>query len=116
MVVDSLCWVSVSESEQLADTFATIARELEAATGPGRTQEVVTRHAVEQVPGCAYAAISLVRRGGAVSTVAATDEIAERVDQRVERKRATSGDEQAEDAELDRPATTTRHEGPSDFR
>ena len=42
--------------------------------------------------------------------------IAERVDQRVERKRATSGDEQAEDAELDRPATTTRHEGPSDFR
>jgi len=42
--------------------------------------------------------------------------IAERVDQRVERKRATSGDEQAEDAELDRPATTTRPEGPSDFR
>ena len=73
--------MSVPESEQLATTFATIARELEAAPGPRETRDVVTRHAVEQVPGCAYAAISLIHRGGAVSTVAATHEIAHRVDQ-----------------------------------
>ncbi|MFC7489936.1 MULTISPECIES: DUF4229 domain-containing protein [unclassified Knoellia] len=42
--------------------------------------------------------------------------IAERVDQRVERKRAASGDELAEDAELDRPEAATKRDGTSDFR
>ena len=73
--------MSAPQSEQLADIFATIARELEAADGPEETREVVTRHAVEQVPGCAYAAISLIHRAGTVSTAAATDEAAHRVDQ-----------------------------------
>lgn len=73
--------MSASEAEQLATTFATIARELEAAAGSEKTREVITRHAVEQVPGCSYAAISLIQRDGSVSTVAATHEIARRVDQ-----------------------------------
>lgn len=71
--------VSVPESEQLADTFATIARELEAASDPQETREVVTRRAVETVPGCTSAGISLVRRFDRVITVAPTNGDAERI-------------------------------------
>lgn len=78
---DTVRWVSVPESAQLADTFAAIARELESAAGPEQTRDVVTHHAVEQVPGCDYAAISLIHRAGTVSSVAATADVAYRVDQ-----------------------------------
>lgn len=71
--------VSVPESERLADVFATIARELDAAADLVETRAAVTRHAVEQVPGCDYAGISLIRRHGGVTTVAPTDETAERI-------------------------------------
>lgn len=64
----------------LADMFARIARELEAASGPSETREVITRSAVEVVPGCDHAGISLIQRQGRIITVAATDDVARRID------------------------------------
>jgi transcriptional regulator with GAF, ATPase, and Fis domain len=60
--------------------FAGIARELEAETSRGRTQDRVTRAAVRTVEGCDHAAISIVRRRGGIETVGATDEVPSRVD------------------------------------
>lgn len=71
--------MAVPDAEQLADIFATVARELEAAGAPEQTRDVVTRRAVELVPGCGYAGISLIRRNGSVSTVGATDEVTDRI-------------------------------------
>lgn len=66
------------ESEQLADAFATLARELEAAVGAEEKQASITRFCVEHVPGCSYAAISLLRRRkGRLTAAAATDDIAD---------------------------------------
>lgn len=59
--------------------FAGIARELQAESGLEQTREHVTRAAVKTVPGCDHAAISLVRRQGSIKTVAATDDVPERV-------------------------------------
>lgn len=70
----------MSDSQQLAEVFAGIARELQAESGPEKTREHVTRAAVKTVPGCGHAAISLVRRRGPIETVAATDEVPELVD------------------------------------
>jgi GAF domain-containing protein len=67
--------------EDLATVFLDIARHLEAADGPRRTQERITRAAVATVPGCQTAAISLVRRRGPIHTVAPTDDLAPRVDE-----------------------------------
>jgi transcriptional regulator with GAF, ATPase, and Fis domain len=67
--------------EKLAEVFAAIARELEAAEGPERTYRRITSVARETVDGCDHAAISLVTRRGAIVTVASTDDVPPRVDQ-----------------------------------
>jgi GAF domain-containing protein len=72
--------MSEKPDDRLADTFASIARELEAATGPSATYERITRAARDTIEGCDHAAISLVGRRGAISTVAATDEVPQLVD------------------------------------
>lgn len=66
--------------EGLAEDFAVIARKLQAEATPGQTQERITRAAVEAIAGCDHAAISLIRRRGGVHSVAATDDVAVRVD------------------------------------
>ena len=72
----------MTESEQadLAGVFADLARRLEAETSPERTQDRVTQAAVLAVDGCDHAAISIVRRRGGIESVAATDEVPQRVD------------------------------------
>jgi len=66
--------------EELAATFVAIARRFEAADDPAETQARITRAAVDTVPGCAHASISMVRRGGRVTTVAPTDDVPAMVD------------------------------------
>lgn len=66
--------------EQLAATFVEIARGLEAAQTPDETQARITRAAVDTVPGCAHASISMVPRFGPVTTVAPTDDVPAKVD------------------------------------
>jgi hypothetical protein len=63
----------------LAEVFARVARRLEAEDDAGKTQEQVSRSALELVAGCDHAAISLIRRNGRPETVAA------------ERRRAAAG-------------------------
>lgn len=63
----------------LADTFAGIARRLEAADDPRHTRQLVTTIAVDTVPGCDHASISLVGRRGGVTAVARTDQAAARI-------------------------------------
>ena len=69
----------MTESD-LAEVFADIARQLEAEISPERTQNRVTQAAVATVDGCDHAAISIVRRRGAVETVAPTDVVPTLVD------------------------------------
>ncbi|MGI5130935.1 GAF and ANTAR domain-containing protein [Pseudonocardia sp. CA-107938] len=64
----------------LAATFVDIARRFEAAEDPADTQARITRAAVDTVPGCAHASISMVRRNGGVTTVAPTDDVPAMVD------------------------------------
>jgi transcriptional regulator with GAF, ATPase, and Fis domain len=66
--------------EGLAEVFADIARQLQAQHGSEKTQRRVTQAAVDTVEGCDHAAISVIRRSGAVETVAATDDVPPRVD------------------------------------
>lgn len=63
----------------VAETFARVARELEAATQPEQTQEYVTRAAVETIPGCDAAGISLIKRHGNITSVAPTDDLARQI-------------------------------------
>jgi GAF domain-containing protein len=70
----------VSEPADLAALFAAVARELEAEPGPERTYGRITAVARESIQGCDHAAISLVRRRGGITTVAATDEVPPAVD------------------------------------
>jgi GAF domain-containing protein len=72
--------VTDSEQADLAETFAEIARQLEAEASPEKTQDRVTQAAVTTVDGCDHAAISIVRRRGGIQTVAATDDVPPRVD------------------------------------
>jgi GAF domain-containing protein len=65
--------------EELAATFVAIARRFEAAEDPAETQARITRAAVNTVPGCLHASISMVRRGR-VTTVAPTDHVPAMVD------------------------------------
>lgn len=64
----------------LAETFAALARELQAESGPDETRSRVTKAAVDVVDGCDHAAISLVTRSGGIDTVAATDDVPVQVD------------------------------------
>jgi GAF domain-containing protein len=73
--------VAETEQETLARLFLQVARRLEAEDGRVATQERITRAAVDTVPGCRHAAISLVRAQGPIRTVAATDELPELVDE-----------------------------------
>lgn len=66
--------------ELLAAEFVEIARRFEAAESPGETQVRITRAALQAVPGCSHASISLVRRNERVVTVAPTDALPVRVD------------------------------------
>ncbi|WP_345378277.1 GAF and ANTAR domain-containing protein [Pseudonocardia yuanmonensis] len=69
-----------TQQEDLAGRFLQVARELEAEPGSVATQERITRAAVDDVPGCDHAALSVVLRHGPIRTVAATDELPEQVD------------------------------------
>ncbi|MFP5069197.1 GAF and ANTAR domain-containing protein [Pseudonocardia nantongensis] len=71
--------MTLSEFERLADAFATVAREMEAADDVREIRQIVTRRAVEMVPGCSHAGITLTHRNGSVSTVASTDQVADRI-------------------------------------
>lgn len=66
--------------EELAATFARIARALQAELTPDRTLEQVTAAAVRTVEGCDHAAISMARKRGPITTRAATDEVPDAVD------------------------------------
>lgn len=57
-----------------------IARRLQAGPSPGAIQERIARAALDTVPGCEHAAISLVRRGRPITTVGATSSLATEVD------------------------------------
>lgn len=68
------------DAVDLANTFAAIAREMETASSdPEHVCRVITRRAVDAVPGCSYAGITMQRQNGAFSAVAPTDKLAERV-------------------------------------
>ncbi len=66
--------------DSLAGTFAALARELQAASTPVETRDLVTRAAVRMVPGAVHAAISLVLPRGRIRTAAATAAVAERLE------------------------------------
>ncbi|SFN15184.1 GAF domain-containing protein [Pseudonocardia ammonioxydans] len=68
------------DDHDMAEMFARMARELESATDPSDTRDVITRSAVETVPGCDHAGISLIQRNGRVVTAAATDPVVTRID------------------------------------
>jgi GAF domain-containing protein len=71
----------VGESEEgLAEVFADIARQLQAEHGPEKTQDSITRAALDTVDGCDHAAIIIVHRRTRLQTVAATDDVPPRVD------------------------------------
>jgi hypothetical protein len=59
----------------LAETFASIARRLQAESSAQRTRNRVTEAAVTSIAGCDHAFISVIWRRGDVDTVAATDEV-----------------------------------------
>ncbi len=72
--------MTAEPEDKLAAVFADIARHLQAQDSPEKVRERVTRAAVDTVEGCDHAAISVVRRHGGIETVAATDDVAPRVD------------------------------------
>jgi GAF domain-containing protein len=67
-------------SPELAQHFATVARAMHAEDDPAHTYQRITESAVELVPGCDHAAISLVLRTGRVRTVATTGDVPAAVD------------------------------------
>jgi GAF domain-containing protein len=72
--------VTEEPADDLARTFAGIARELQAEDTPELVQQRVTRTAVDAVEGCDHAGISLISRHGEIRTVAATDDVPLKVD------------------------------------
>lgn len=66
-------------SEELAQTFAEIARQLQAEETAERTLQRVCTAAVQTVPGCDHAGITLIRHGK-VDTPAASDDVPVAVD------------------------------------
>lgn len=64
----------------LAETFAEIARYLQAEAGPDDTRAAVTRAAVATIDGCQHAAISVAHRNGRMQTVAPTGPVPNAVD------------------------------------
>jgi transcriptional regulator with GAF, ATPase, and Fis domain len=71
--------VSQHTPEELAETFAELARELQAADGLDPTLERICELAVELVDGCEHAGLSMVR-GRVIETPAASSDVPPRVD------------------------------------
>jgi GAF domain-containing protein len=70
----------VTQERRLAARFAQVSVELLGETTEDLMFEAVVRRAVEVVPGCDLASITLRKRRGRAETVAATDATAERLD------------------------------------
>jgi GAF domain-containing protein len=66
-------------SEELAQTFAEIARELQAEGTAERTLKRICTTAVQTVPGCDHSGVTLIRHGK-VDTPAASDDVPTAVD------------------------------------
>lgn len=64
-----------------ADAFAEVARDLLDRGSVQATLEEITALAVREVDGCEFAGISLLHKGGRITSPAATDPLAERADQ-----------------------------------
>jgi GAF domain-containing protein len=71
----------VSERRELAARFAEVSSDLLSDSGEGPTFEGVVRRAVEMVPGCDAASITLLGRRGSTETVAATDSASDALDE-----------------------------------
>lgn len=65
---------------ELAARFAGLSQSLLGRRAQPVSFELVARRAVEVVPGCDRAGITLLRRGGRATTVASTDAVAARLD------------------------------------
>ena len=70
----------MSESQDLAAFFAEVSEELHGDVSEPLTFEKVIKRAVETIPGCDHASITLRRRRARAETVASTDELATRAD------------------------------------
>ena len=71
----------MSESQDLAAFFAGLSEELHGDVSEPLTFEKVIKRAVETIPGCDHASITLRGRRGRAETVASTDEPATRADE-----------------------------------
>lgn len=72
--------VMSSDENTAAEGFAGVARELQQESSPAETWQRIVELAVQHMPACESAAISLVRSGGRIETPAATDDAARAVD------------------------------------
>jgi GAF domain-containing protein len=70
----------IPEGHGLAEVFAQIARDLQTGTTPEQTAARIVAVAVQTVPGCHHAGVSLLHRHGRIETIAASDDIAAAVD------------------------------------
>jgi GAF domain-containing protein len=70
----------VKEDQRLAARFAELSGDLLGESDEGTTFESVVKRAVEMVPDCAHAGITLRKRRGRAETVASTDELVDRLD------------------------------------
>lgn len=70
----------MTEERRLAARFAELSGDLLSESDEGTTFESVVKRAVEVVPDCTQASITLRRRRGRAETVAATDDTVERLD------------------------------------
>ncbi|GAA1154328.1 GAF and ANTAR domain-containing protein [Nocardioides aquiterrae] len=70
----------MTDEQRLAARFAELSGDLLGESDVGTTFDSVVTRAVEMVPGCTHATITLRKRRGTAETVAATDEMVERLD------------------------------------
>ncbi|WP_395692843.1 GAF and ANTAR domain-containing protein [Nocardioides sp.] len=70
----------MTQERELAAQFAHVSGELLSESSEELTFEAVVKRAVSMVPGCVHAGITLRRRRGRAETVAATDQLVERLD------------------------------------
>jgi transcriptional regulator with GAF, ATPase, and Fis domain len=72
--------MAIRESQELAEVFAQIARDLQMEASTEQTGARIVEAAVHTVPGCNHAGISVVHRHGRIDTTAASDDVAAAVD------------------------------------
>lgn len=72
--------VRIPEGQALAGAFAQIARDLQTEATPEQAGTRIVAAAVQTVPGCHHAGVSLVYRYGRIETTAASDDVAAAVD------------------------------------